>query len=79
MADIQDRLIQCFQAVFPDLSEADIKRADSDRVGRWDSMATVTLAATVEEEFGIQFDPAEVEKLTSYKQFSNRVEEKAGK
>jgi acyl carrier protein len=79
MADIQDRLIQCFQAVFPDLNESDIKRADVDRVGPWDSMATVTLAATVEEEFGIQFDPTEVEELTSYKQFLQCIEQKAGK
>ncbi len=79
MNDTQARLNQCFQAVFPELSDSEIPRADADRVGRWDSMATVTLAAAIEEEFGIQFDPAEVENLTSYKQFLRRVEEKIGR
>lgn len=74
MDDIQTRLIHCFEAVFPDLSEGDIKRANTNRVGTWDSLATVTLAAAVEEEFGMQFDPKEIEKLTSFERFLSRVQ-----
>ena len=74
MADTQTRLIHCFQAVFPDLSDGDAKRANINRVGVWDSLATVTLAAAVEEEFGIRFVPQEIEKLTSFDRFLKRVE-----
>lgn len=66
MNEGRDRLVRCFQAVFPELSEGEALRADTSRVGSWDSVATVTLAAVVEEEFQIQFDPEEMEQLTSF-------------
>ena len=69
MADHRDRLIHCFQAVFPDLSESDIPRASAERVGAWDSVATVTLTAVVEEEFGVQFQADDIENLTSFDAF----------
>ena len=69
MSDTRERLIHCFQAVFPDLSEADAARATAQRVGSWDSVATVTLTAVVEEEFGVQFQPDDIEKLTSFDAF----------
>lgn len=65
----RDRLIHCFQAVFPDLSETDIPRATTARVGAWDSVATVTLTAVVEEEFGVQVPGDEIETLTSFDAF----------
>ncbi len=74
MSDTQARLIRCFQAVFPDLSDADAKRASINRVGDWDSVATVTLAAAVEEEFGIRFLPQEIEKLTSFDRYVLRLD-----
>jgi len=69
MTDTEKRLIRCFQAVFPELSESDATDATTLRVAAWDSMATVTLAAAVEEEFGIQFEPEELENLTSYQYY----------
>jgi acyl carrier protein len=64
--NLRERLIHCFGAVFGSLSREDITRASVTSVGAWDSVATVTLAALVEEEFNIQFDPAELEQLTSF-------------
>ena len=49
MTDNQARLIRCFQAVFPNLSEGEIVRAAAGRTAAWDSVATVTLVAAVEE------------------------------
>ena len=69
MSDTRERLIHCFQAVFPDLSENEAERATAQRVGAWDSVATVTLAAVVEEEFGTQFQPDDIENLTSFDAF----------
>ena len=73
MDEIRERLVGCFQAVFPELTEGDIVRASTTRIGSWDSVATVTLAATVEEEFAIQLDPKELEKLNSFQAFLDRV------
>jgi acyl carrier protein len=66
MSETRKRLVRCFQAVFPGLTENEALRADTSRVGSWDSVATVTLAAVVEEEFEVQFDPEEIETLTSF-------------
>lgn len=76
MSDNRDRLIRCFQAVFPDLSESEAARATAQRVGSWDSVATVTLAAVVEEEFGAQFQPDDIENLTSFDAFLRVVNER---
>ena len=74
MSDNRERLIRCFQAVFPELSESDAARATAQRVGAWDSVATVTLAAVVEEEFGAQFQPDDIENLTSFDAFLRIVD-----
>jgi acyl carrier protein len=73
MDETRERLLRCFQAVFPDLADSEIPRASATRLATWDSVATVTLAATVEEEFGIQFDPREIEHLNSFQAFLERV------
>ena len=65
MSEKQQRLIRCFRAVFPELSESDVSRASISNQPAWDSVATVTLAAAMEEEFRIQFEPEEMEKMTS--------------
>ena len=66
MSDAQEKLIRCFQAVFPDLNHGDVERASVSSVAAWDSVATVRLAAAVEEEFGIQFEVDQIEKMTSF-------------
>lgn len=73
MTDTQARLTRCFQAVFPDLSEGEIVRAAVGRTASWDSVATVTLVAAVEEEFAMQFDMSEIENLTSFQRFAERL------
>jgi acyl carrier protein len=67
--DTNERLIHCFQAVFPDLSEAEATRATSSNIAAWDSVATVTLAAVVEEEFCIQFQVDDIEKMNSFQNY----------
>lgn len=73
MPDTQARLVRCFQAVFPKLSESELVRSSVSRTGAWDSVATVTLAAAVEEEFEIQFSAQEIEKLNSFEHFLDRL------
>jgi acyl carrier protein len=66
MSDIQERLINCFSVVFPDLSADEIPRASSDSVAAWDSLATVTLVSVIEEEFGVSIAAEEYEQVASF-------------
>jgi acyl carrier protein len=66
MSNIQERLINCYNTVFPDLSRDEILRADAASVAAWDSLATVTLIAVIEEEFGVEIAPENFEYLTSF-------------
>jgi acyl carrier protein len=50
---IEARLTCCFQAVFPILDRRQIGSATPETVELWDSIATVRLAAVIEEEFGV--------------------------
>jgi acyl carrier protein len=62
----EQRLSNCFGAVFPDLSERDIPKASTKSVGAWDSVATITLVSVIEEEFGLRFSPEQLDRFTSY-------------
>ena len=73
MADPRDRLVRCFSAVFPQMSEPDILRSSVDSTDRWDSLATVSLFAVVEEEFGIEIKIEDIEYLLSFNAFLNYV------
>jgi methylmalonyl-CoA/ethylmalonyl-CoA epimerase len=53
MNDIQARLIECFEAVFPGLSREDIMCASPSTIAEWDSLSVATLMAVIEEEIGI--------------------------
>ena len=64
--DIAARLEKCFAAVFDSLTPAQLRAARADEIAAWDSMATVTLMALVNEEFGIELDLDELETLSSF-------------
>jgi acyl carrier protein len=66
MSSLEARVQQCFATAFPDLPSAEISGAVLDSTPQWDSVATVILIIVLEEEFGIQIDPANVARLTSY-------------
>jgi acyl carrier protein len=56
MDEVRNRLVSCFLAVFPSLAKEDVIEATAKTTEAWDSVATVTLVATIEEEFGIEID-----------------------
>jgi len=56
MDKLQQRLANCFCAVFPELSSEEALQASSATVQSWDSVAVVTLLTVIEEEFGISID-----------------------
>ncbi len=66
MTEARIRLIKCFAAVFPDLTEEAIQHATPNTVGAWDSLASITLISVIEEEFAIEIDPEDIEHLVSF-------------
>jgi acyl carrier protein len=64
--DITGRLEKCFEAIFPDMTPEQIRAANSEQVTQWDSMATVTLLAVVNEEFSSDLDLDQMEPLGSF-------------
>lgn len=66
MNDYETRLVKCFGAVFNGLSEAELRTASTSSLESWDSVATVTLIALIEEEFKIDVDVEDLERLVSF-------------
>jgi acyl carrier protein len=56
MDEIRPRLFRCFAAAFPSLSDDEIVIASANTVSAWDSVASVTLFAMIEEEFELEID-----------------------
>ena len=71
MDDTQNRLMSCFSAIFPSLSREAILKADAMRLEAWDSVASVTLFAMIEEEFGIEMDIQDSADLLSFAKIEN--------
>ena len=56
MDQIKSRLVNCFQTVFPNLTEAEIPSASQASLATWDSVSTIALVNVMEEEFAIEID-----------------------
>jgi len=74
MSNIKERLMNCYNTVFPELSREEILRADASSVLVWDSLATVTLIAVIEEEFNVTIAPEDFEYVTSFEATRERLE-----
>lgn len=68
MDKVQKRLARCFSAVFPELVSEAILHAAPSTISRWDSLATATLLAVVEQEFGVEIDLEQLEGIVSFDQ-----------
>jgi len=66
LTDLDIRLTRCFAGAFPDLRETQIPSATVDNTASWDSMGALTLAALIEEEFGVTFGDDVIGSLRSY-------------
>lgn len=61
-----DRLLVCFRAVFPGVSDADLLAASPGNLSAWDSVAQVTLISVIEEEFTTTLPLEQYGELTSF-------------
>lgn len=66
MADIRERLIGCFEGAFPALSREAIVGASVDTVKSWNSLSNFLLLTVIEEEFGMQIPPDDLDGLRSF-------------
>jgi acyl carrier protein len=66
MAELDDRLVRCFASVFPALPPDQVRIASVETLPEWDSLATVTLVAVLEQEFNIEIDLLSSPELTSF-------------
>ena len=69
MDEQQTRLVNCFLAVFPELSADEASSATSATVANWDSVAGVTLLAVVEEEFNLSLETDDLSQFDSFAGF----------
>jgi len=73
MSEQEDRLIRCFASVFPGLTIEEIRGTSAESVGIWDSLAAVTLAAVIQQEFRVKIDPVDLPELDSFEAFRTYV------
>lgn len=64
--DVRERMLGCFEAVFPAVPRERLPKMTPETDSAWDSLATATLVAVVEEEFGVEVPLDELPQLTSF-------------
>jgi acyl carrier protein len=78
MSDVTGRLVTCFSAVFPRLGLEEVPDATTEGVAEWDSLASLTLVAVIEEEFGLTVDDLDLPELGSFSAFDEYVRGQIG-
>ncbi len=63
--EIKKRLNQVFQNVFDDESIEINEQTTADDIEDWDSLMHITLVLSIEKEFGVELNAAEVSKLSN--------------
>jgi acyl carrier protein len=71
---VKARLRDCFAAVFPSALPGQLEQATIETIPEWDSLATVTLVAVIEEEFAVALEVEELEQLDSFEHVLQLVE-----
>ena len=78
MNDDRERLVKCFAAIFPTLSEEEIQRATPNAVEDWDSLSNVVLISVIEEEFNTSIAIEDIERLRSFESALRFLENERG-
>jgi len=75
MTELDDRLVRCFLSVFPAFTEENIRAGTNEYIDDMDSLAGVTLATLIDEEFGVQLDSDQLVKLRDVNSVQRYIEE----
>jgi len=76
MNNLQDRLTACFSAVFPGRPVNEIPSADRDSWAEWDSLAGIMLLTVLQQEFQLEIDPLDLERLGSFRSLLEHIAER---
>ncbi len=68
--DFENKLINIMSLLFEKDVDADLTMQNEDL---WDSLKHIEIIMTVEEEFGISFNPEDIPKLTSLKLILEKI------
>ncbi len=79
MNDLDKRLIECFQAVLPNIDPGDMRSVSMKSSPGWDSVVTITLISLIEESFGVETQPEDIEQLTSFETIRSYLMRKTGR
>ena len=74
MSEQENRLIRCFASVFPALSPEEIRTINPESTSTWDSLATVTLASAVQDEFNVEIELDVLPELNSFAAFQSYLQ-----
>lgn len=77
MNETSQRLSKCFRIVFPELDDSQLEFADMGNTGRWDSVNHIMLITVIGEEFGVDLDLDDLDRLNSFKGLLESVEQAA--
>ena len=69
MSNGDDRLTRCFTSVFPALEPEEVRAASVASLEAWDSLASVTLASVVRQEFALEVNMLDLLELDSFEAF----------
>jgi acyl carrier protein len=78
VTDSHVRLVQCFTAVFPELAADQIVRASTAGTSTWDSVNAVVLVSVIEEEFGLEIPPEDLDRFSSFQAILGYLVERVG-
>ena len=73
MTNVEEKLVKCFEMVFPSLSEPEIRQASPSTVKEWDSVAAITLVTVLEEEFETTLDFEVMADLDSFSKIAGHL------
>jgi acyl carrier protein len=73
----EERLMRCFEAVFPSLSANQIRTASPANVADWNSLSAITLVAVIEDEFKITISLLDLAELDSFDAFREYLSAKS--
>jgi acyl carrier protein len=74
--EIIDRLQALFITVFDNDSIRDTPQLTADDVDEWDSLSHINLMIAIELEFGVEFDPSEIQTFANVGELIASIEKK---
>lgn len=74
--ELIDRLQALFTKVFDNDSIKVTSQLTADDVDEWDSMSHINLMLAIELEFGIEFDPSEIQSFANVGELMAGIEQK---